>query len=470
MDEYTVKIKDLQEKFFEEGAKDYEYYNESTKSWECLDSSKHFERNTGFPHANKALEPISLFQVYDNKAEAMIVLGLKPWKHESSYEYEYKVKYIQCKDEMDLITKFLQTFEQLNPLIIYAWNGNGFDFPYIYNRMKNLDMDTDKLSKYGGAKLKEKNYGHKTIYELTSDGHYFLDLLEIYQKFTFGEQASYSLDFTAELVLGKTKVAHTEYVAFDDFYTGKYVIPADPTEEQLNSEIYKQALAGNWNEVRELAHSEFVHYGCIDTHLIKEIDEAKNFTALIFMVAEKMGVQVNDSMGTVKPWSKYITNKALLSKKVLPKVSVNEELIPIKGGFVAPPQVGKHKWIMSSDVNSMYPLLGMVGFNISPETFVPIHKLPTDLRTIVIKYYNNEEEEERFDIPEEVKEKLKVLLNKYNYSMGINGAIFTKDQMGMVPEMVQDIYKTRKMDKKTMLAYEKKAIEIQEILDKRKSA
>ncbi len=467
MNEYNVKIKDLQDKFFEEGAKDYEYFNETTKTWDCLDTSEYFERNKGFPHPNKALEPISLFQVYDNKEKIMIILGLRPWKHEHKYKYDYKVKYIQCKNEIDLITKFIQIFNHLNPLIIYAWNGNEFDFPYIFNRMKNLNMDINTLSKYGNTKLKEKNYGHKTIYELVSDGHYFMDLLEIYQKFTFGEQASYSLDFTAELVLGKTKVSHTEYTAFDDFYSGKYVIPTNPTEAQLNTEIYKQAILGNWNEVKELAHSEFVHYGCIDTHLIKEIDEAKNFTSLIFMVAEKMGVQVNDSMSTVKPWTKYISNKALLSKQVLPKVQVNDKLIPIKGGFVAKPQVGKHKWIMSSDVNSMYPLLGMVGFNISPETFIPIHKLPIDLKTIIIKYYNNEMEEKRFDIPNEIKEKLKELLNKYNYSMGINGAIFTKDKMGMVPEMVQDIYNTRQMDKKAMLKYEAKSIEIQEVLDSR---
>jgi len=443
-------------------------FNKTPRVWFCDIETRVGQNSVGFPVPTKTLEEISMFQIFDSELQTIILFGVREWKHQSDYKLDYAVKYIQCTDEIDMIDKFLQTFKALNPLIIYAWNGNGFDFPYIYNRMKLLGMDTNKLSNYGDVKLKEKNIGHKTVWDLTSQGHHFIDLLEVYQKFTFGEQASFSLDFTAELVLGKKKVDHSEYVAFDDFYTGKYVIPKKPTEEQKNSKIYKEAIAGNWDEVRELAHSDFVYYGAIDTVLTKEIDDARNLTSLMFMIAEKMGVLISDSMGTVKPWTKYITNKALLDKKVIPKLQIDEEVdVSIKGGFVADPQVGKHKWIMSSDVNSMYPLLGMVGFNMSPETYIPIHKLPVDIRTIILKYYNNEEESERFSIPEEVKENLKVLLNKYNYSMGINGAIFTKDKLGMVPEMVSDIYKTRKVDKQTAFKYEKRSLEIKEILKNR---
>ena len=468
--EIEASVKDLQTKFYENGAEEYEYYNNDIGQWENLDSSEYFERNTGFPVPSKTREPISLFQIFDSELNTMIIFGVRKWTHQSDYTYDFPVKYIQCKDEVDMIEKFLQTFKTLNPLMIYAWNGNGFDYPYIYNRMKLLKMDTNLLSAYGNVKLKEKTFGHKTTYELTSDGHFFIDLLDVYQKFTFGEQASYSLDFTADLVLGKKKVSHSEYVAFDDFYAGKYVIPQNPTEKQKSSKIYQEALKGNWDEVKELAHSDFVHYGVIDTYLVKEIDNAKNFTSLIFMIAEKMGVQVPDSMGTVKPWAKYIANKAMVNKQVIPKVSVNEDdEISIKGGFVATPQVGKHEWIMSSDVNSMYPLLGMVGFNLSPETFVPIHKLPSDIRTIILKYYNDEDEAKRFDIPENIKVTLASLLRKYNYSMGINGAIFSKDKIGLIPELVIDIYKTRKEDKKTMFKYEKRALEIKEILKQRQN-
>ena len=377
----TSTFLELQNKFYDDNNYDIKDYTAN-----LLPLSKHhaMKRNSGFPVPDKALEEISLIQIYDNKLKTAIIFGTREWKHQNDYKYDYNVQYIKCNNEVDLLTKYIKVFHKLNPLIIYAWNGNGFDYPYIRNRMKNLGMDENLLSVYGNIKYTEKEYGHKTIYEIKADGHYYLDLLEVYQKFTFGEQASYSLDFTAEKLLKKKKVQHTEYVAFDDFYTGKYVIPLNPTITQKNSKIYKAAIEGNTQEVKELAHSDFVHYGVIDTVIIKEIDNKKNFTSLIIMIAEKMGVTLSDSMGTVKPWSKFIANKALLQNKVIPKVHAKEDNISIKGGHVAVPEIGLHKWTMSSDVNSMYPLLGMVGFNISPETFVELNKVPADLKGILL--------------------------------------------------------------------------------------
>ena len=80
-----------------------------------------------------------------------------------------------------------------------------------------------------------------------------------------------------------------------------------------------------------------------------------------------MGVQISDSLGTVKPWSQYICNLALLNNQVMPPRK-EFDAPNVVGGYVREPVVGKHKWTLSADVNSMYPLLGMVGFNMSPET------------------------------------------------------------------------------------------------------
>ena len=422
--------------------------------------------SSGFPKPELALEPISLIQLFDSKNKTMYILGLRDWVHKDSYKFNYDIKYIKLSSEIELINTFVKVFQKLNPLIIYAWNGNGFDYPYIYNRMEKLGIDVNGLSVYGDVNLKSKTYGAKTVHNLESHGHHFMDLLEIYKKFTFSEQSSYSLDYTAKLLLGHTKVQHTEYTNFDDFYTGKYNIPENPTEEQKNSKIYQAAIKGDWDEVKELAHSEFVYYGAIDTHLIKEIDEAKNFTMLIMMIVEKMGILISDSLGTVTPWSHFLSNKANLRKQIIPKVHVDESNSSIKGGFVREPIVGKHRWIVSGDYNSMYPLIGMVGFNASAETYVPIHKLPPELKTYVLKYYNNENEIDRFDIPNDVKEKVTELLQKHNFSLAITGAVYKKDKLGMIPEIVQEIYTDRKTVKKLMFRYEQKSIDIKSAIDK----
>jgi len=421
----------------------------------------------GFPTPEKAQEQICLMQFYDSIEKTMIVLGLREWKHEKEYKFDYPVKYIKCNDEIHLLETYLTIFKKLDPIIIYAWNGDGFDFPYIFNRMKNLGIDTNRLSNYGSVKLTEKEYQGQLTYTFKSDGHYYLDLLPIYKKFTFSPRPNYALDTIAEIELKENKISHTEYAQFDDFFAGKYIIPRNPTQEQKESKIYQEAIKGNTEEVKELSYSEFVYYGITDTMLIKRIDDKRNFTVLLSMLAEKMGITLSDAMGTVKPWSQYISNKAMQNNQILPPRKDNTDPYVV-GGFVRAPERGMHEWIISEDVNSMYPLLGMVGFNMSPETFVAKSELPDDLRDIVLSYYNDQEEINRLDIPMDVKEHVKTTLKKHNVSLGINGAVFKNDKLGIIPELIQDIYKDRKIAKQTQFKYEKKAILIQEILKGRK--
>ena len=139
----------------------------------------------------------------------------------------------------------------------------------------------------------------------------------------------------------------------------------------------------------------------------------------------------------------------------------------VVGGYVKEPVKGKHKWVISFDVNSMYPLLGMVGFNMSPETFVPKANLSPDLRDIILSYFNDQNEGKRFEIDEKVWKKIQLLLKRDNLALGINGALFRRDKIGMIPRMVQEIYNSRKKAKNTMNKYKQKAVEIKEILKQR---
>lgn len=445
-----------------------EAFNNEPRIWYLDIETRVGTASTGFPVAEKALEPISLMQFYDNKEKVMFILGLRDWVHQDSYEFEYEVKYVKCRNEIHMLEVYLGLFAKLDPLIIYAWNGGGFDFPYIYNRMKNLGMDTSLLSNHGKAKLQTNEFMGKMDFKFNTDGHYYIDMMDVFKKFTFAPVPNYSLDTIAEIVLKKKKVSHTEYAGFDDFYTGKYIIPEKPTEEQLASPIYKAAIAGDWDEVRELAHSEFVYYGGTDTYLITEIDNSKNFTVLMCMIAQKMGVTLGDAMGTVKPWAQYISNKSILNRQVMPAKTDNDDP-HVCGGFVRPPNRGKHKWVLSADVNSMYPLLGMVGFNMSPETFIPKSSLPDDMRDIILAFWNcyNVDNDEVWEISDEVMERTTELLTKHNLSMAANGAVFTKENLGMIPMMVQQIYDSRKQAKKTQFKYEKRKVLISEILKER---
>lgn len=441
-------------------------YNADPRIWYLDIETRSGTCSTGFPVPEKALEPICLMQFFDSKENTMFILGLRDWKHQTDYKFDYEVKYIKCKDEIHMLEVYLGIFAKLDPLIIYAWYGAGFDFPYIYNRMKKLGMNVNRLSNYGKAKLQQGEYQGKVDFKFSTDGHYYIDLMDVYKKFTFKPRPNYSLNTIAEIELKETKVPHTEYAAFDDFYTGKYIIPEEPTEAQLASPIYKAAMGGDWDEVKELAYSEFVYYGGTDTHLIARLDQEKNFTVLLSMIAQKMGVQLGDSMGTVKPWSQYIANKSMLTNQVLPCKTEHDDP-HVVGGFVRECDRGKHKWVLSTDVTSMYPLLGMVGFNMSPETFVPKCNLPPELRDVVLAHFNDQEEQNRFDLDKEIWEHTTSVLKKNNMALGINGAVFTKDKIGMIPELVQEIFDSRKIAKDTQFEYEQRKVLIGKIMRER---
>jgi len=428
----------------------------------------------GFPKPEDANQEVCLIQVFDNHSNTMFVFGDRAWKFQNLYEFDYEVKYYHCLSEEQIFEGFLSLFKKLDPLIIYAWNGEGFDFPYLYNRAKNIGVDVKRFSNHGNVKLKTIQAGFKTIHKLESNGHIYFDLLEVYKKFTFGLKSSYSLDNIAFEELGKTKITHTEYEKFDDFYTGKYIHPVIPTEEQRNSRIFKASEAYNNTKeekylelVRELSFSEFVYYGVIDTYLIKELDKKKNFTQLMVMLAEKMGVLLQDTMGTVRPWSQYISNTAYKNKEIIEVRERTEESVSVKGGRVTEPVIGKHDWVCSVDVNSMYPNLGMRAFNMSPEKFVPKHKLPEKLREIILRYFNDEDEDKRLTLPREILDKTSELLREYELCLGINGAVFKTDSQGMIPSLIEEFYSDRKKAKQIQFEYEKKKLLIKQILKER---
>jgi DNA polymerase elongation subunit (family B) len=102
----------------------------------------------------------------------------------------------------------------------------------------------------------------------------------------------------------------------------------------------------------------------------------------------------------------------------------------------------------------MYPLLGMVAHNMSPETFIPILDRPKELQDMIKQYFNSQDEDKLFDITDEEWDYIKSILEKYNVSIGLNGAVFTKEVKGDIPILIEKIYTERKQKKKKMFEYE----------------
>ena len=119
---------------------------------------------------------------------------------------------------------------------------------------------------------------------------------------------------------------------------------------------------------------------------------------------------------------------------MIPQKSSQSKSEKYEGAYVKDPQVGQHKWVMSFDLNSLYPHL-IMQYNMSPETLVTGNYLKLkDDKT----YVNEMLQEVNIDIPD-------------NTTITPNGALYRTDKLGFLPEMMQDIYNDRTVYKKKML-------------------
>lgn len=446
-------------------------YSTNGRDFAPITNAPFMAKTPVFPKPELAQHQVTLIQIYDNVQNTVFIIGLKQidTKRLSKVIPGVNIKYIQCETEEELLLTFGKLFRKLDPLIILAWNGNGFDFPYLFNRMSTFGLE-DYLSNYGVVSLNRDNVNSRpdrNIWKLDSPGHYFMDFMEIYKKFCHAPRPSYALDAIAEIELKKNKVRHNEFLTFDSFYTGDGYQPASaPYEDPLREEI-RQAYLNNSPDFHRLVDLQFVVYGVYDVVLLKALDDKLKFIPLMNRIASVMGVLLGDTLRTVKPWSQYIANEAHFIAKVLPAYE-DHDSPSIVGGFVKDPVPGVYDWVMNADVNSMYPRLCITAFNMSPETYVPLAEAAPELRdAVLVATKGIQDETLMLELDKDYQHHLQGLLEKYNMSMGINGALFRRDDVGLIPKLVSQIYFQRKKTKQKMLTCYNLVTEINKILAKR---
>lgn len=450
-------------------------YNRNPRVW-YLDIETTAKRPI---NAEAALEEIVLIQIFDSILKTNIILGLEDFEvcedpgtsfyRFNNKTYDFKVKYLKCDSEAHLLEMFDRLMKQLKPLIVYAHNGRNFDFLYLYHRSKPYGI-LNKLNCWNfESKLQKNRNGY---WELISPGMFFVDFIDLYKRFVFEPRESYSLDYLAKKELNYGKVPHNCFRTFDGFRTGEtYIPPEDPEkiDNDFEKYLYEAYSKNDTISFKKITKDWFIHYGIIDTYLLYKLDEKLKLTDLLINVSSLMGVNYDDAMGTTKPWSQGLANIALRNNEVIPDLDPDQRdvQIQVKGGFVKDPYLQKIDYGFSLDVNSMYPLLGMYSFNLSPDTYIPEHKIPKELKEFKDKYLYDEDEERVLKLyreqPEIFKEYTK-LLKKYNLCGSIVGAFFDRSKKGIIPRTVIKIYENRKNAKKEMLKYQGEAEKIKEIL------
>ena len=114
---------------------------------------------------------------------------------------------------------------------------------------------------------------------------------------------------------------------------------------------------------------KFIEYNIKDVDLVDRLDEKLKLIEQVFAIAYDGKVNYQDAFTSVRMWDIIIHNYLLNQGIVVPQLRVGEKDGQIIGAYVKDPKVGMHKWVVSFDLNSLYPHI-IMQYNISPETYV----------------------------------------------------------------------------------------------------
>ena len=299
------------------------------------------EDRDGFPDISKADKPILSIAFYDNFTDNYTILVTSPTSTERIEkrifdldEDEINVNYIECEKEQQMLRTFVDLVIKLDFDIFYAWNGGtqnwkkegGFDYHYIFNRMKRLKLKTSKLSPI------EKT-DRRSGFPL---GRAWLDLMKAHRKLSTQELESYALNAVGEAELGIGKMYHEEKIG-------------DMWENNLD---------------------KFSKYNLKDVYIMVGIDNKKGVTDYLDTIRRTTFCNWNDLLWNSKVLDFYALKYAKKLNIVLPnKNKGNEDEASIEGARVLIPIIGIHKGIAALDVMSLYPT-AIVTCNMSPETLI----------------------------------------------------------------------------------------------------
>ena len=185
-----------------------------------------------------------------------------------------------------------------------------------------------------------------------------------------------------------------------------------------------------------------MEYNYLDVILVERLESKLKLIELAVALSYSAKVNYNDVFSQTRTWDAIIYHYLTSRNIVIPPKKLGKKHKQYAGAYVKDPIVGMHDWVVSFDLNSLYPHL-IMQYNISPETIVREGYGSTRGFVGVDDILHVEEIEHI----EEAKEK--------DLCIAANGVCFTKEFQGFLPELMEKMYADRKMYKKKMIECQK---------------
>ena len=361
----------------------------------------------GYPNMDTADKEITSIAYHSSREDIYYVLGRKDYdktKTVTDIPLE-KIQFVKFESETALLQYFMKLWTTDYPDVVTGWNVEYFDIQYIVTRIIRLlgEETAKRMSPNKSIRQTSREIFGKMAYTYYISGVAIIDYMDCFKKFgyKYGPQESYKLDHIAYVVLGETKIDYSEYGSLTALY-------------DENPQLY-------------------LDYNLKDTQLIARLEEETGLLALVMTVAYDGGVNYGDAFGTVGIWESTIYRK-LMNDKIVPPLKGGPGMVAgdLVGGYVKDPKVGMHPWVVSFDLNSLYPHL-MLQYNMSPETY-----MDGEREYVTQDMVLNGEYKSRFD----------------DRSVAANGVCFDNRKVGVIPTIIDEYYNNRSVIKKQMIVAE----------------
>ena len=355
----------------------------------------------GFPEPEVASEPITAITMKMSNGK-FIVLGCGDFNN-----IRDDVRYVKCRDEIDLMKRFIDEWSGDYPDIITGWNVKLFDMTYLVNRIKKMlgEEWAKRLSPWGVINEREIVWYGKTQKAYTFLGIAIYDYIELYRKYApdGNSQESYKLDYIAQVEVGVRKIA------FD----------------------------GNLHTLYKDNYQKFIEYNIRDVELVEKLEDKLKLIELALTLSYDSKTNYDDVFTQVRMWDILIYNHLREKNMVIPPNERHSKDAAYVGAYVKDPIIGKHDWVASFDLNSLYPHL-IMQYNISPEMLIDPSDYDSTHYSILSHNVNVDSLLERKIDTSGLRD----------CTLTPNGQFFRTTEQGFLPKMMAEMYDARTIYKK----------------------
>lgn len=242
------------------------------------------------------------------------------------YDADFTVKFIPFENEYEMLYVFFNKYVPQMPLIT-GWNFVNYDWKYLVNRCKKLNIDPSVASPSKRLIEPDMIPLHRPV----------VDYMRIYSKWDnkVDVKESAKLDYVADQVLGLTKIKYN----------------------------------GTLKDLYEKDFRKYIFYNIVDTILVMYIDKQISVLDTYLGLANISRVELAGAFSPIRMTEALLVREFYQKNRVLIRKKEQQEEKTYEGAFVKDPIPGLYEWVVTYDFASLYPTT-MRQFNISPETYL----------------------------------------------------------------------------------------------------